>query len=302
MRKKILPVFILILFFLPGTISSVFSQNNLPYDDENFVYSVKQIDEFIERFNKTPNSFLISYLKSKFPENDIDTIDRKKFILNLFNLRNATWDSLRVRNFVNHVTDTVQPSFIQFYDDNWYALLKCKVVYRKVTQDLDLILKIEPSRNNSSKWVIVSAKADFLNFKSKYENTKVPVPVYCGSDLRDPTLENKFFLDPMAYGTDFMCIDEPFEHGERFKDYLYSGRISSQITKLIQEIKKNNVVFKQVNSVSYHFLNVPGWLFICEYFSRSDRNSGWLISNLYPLTEAQKKLYLREYLNIPDND
>ena len=302
MRKKILPVFISLLFFLSGNISSVFSQSIASYDDENFVYSVKQIDEFIERFDKATNTFLITYLESKFPEIDFEKIDRKKFILNLFNRGNAKWDSLTVMNFVNQVTDSAKPVIIQFYDDNWYALLKCKVIYKKVPKNLDLILKIERAKSNSSKWVIVSAKADFLNFKSEYDSTKAPVPIYCGSDLRDPKLENKYFLDPMAYGTDFMCIDDPFAHGERFKDYLYSGRISTQITKLIQEVKKHNLVFKQVNSISYHFLNVPGWLFICEYFSRYDRNSGWLISNLYALDDSQKKIYLRAYLNIPDHD
>ena len=294
--RAFLIAFLLVVNAFPG-----FCQDT-EIDDENFVFSVKQIDEFMERFNRDKNTFLITYLNRKFPGQQAEKTDRYRYVINLFNTKNTFWDTTLVKEFAKEVTDTVHPIYINYSDNDWYALLQCKVLYKKRIRNLDLVLKTERAQNNSSKWVIVSAKADFLKFKSSYDSTKAPLPVYCGTDLRDSALENKYFLNPMAHGTDFMSVEEAFDTNGQFKNYLYAGLISEQINLLMQALKKHNLVFKYVTRVSYHFLQVPGWLFICENFNRNSHNSGWLISNLYKVNEIQKKIYLQQYLNVPRND
>lgn len=271
------------------------------FSDEIFIYSVKQIDEFIDRFDKRKKTFLLQYLKQKYPDAGAESLSRNVFVRQLFNYETSSWDSLLINRFTQKVTDTVLPYYLSFYDNDWYAYVKCRVWYKKLPKNLELILKVERAQNGGSKWVIVSAKADFLNYMPKYDSSRLRLPVYI-ANTPDSITESEFFLDPMAHSTQFMSLDEPFKNSEQFKNYLYRGALSPQVNLLTQELKRKNLVFRNVSKVSYHFLQIPGWLFIVEYFNRASKNSGWLISNLYELTLAEKEIYKKYYLNIPAHE
>lgn len=285
----------LFLFIFKDGIAQPVSQ----FSDENFIYSVKQIDEFIDRFDKKKKTFLLQYLKQKYPDAGAGLISRPVFIRQLFNHETASWDTAIVAQFTAKVTDSIRPYYLSFYDNDWFAYVKCRVYYKKAPKNLELVLKVQRAPNGGSKWVIVSAKADFLNYIPKYDSTRLRLPIYISTDMHDSVSQSEFFLDPMAHSTLFMSLDEPFENPAQFKNYLYSGPVSPQISMLMQELKKKNLVFRHVSKVSYHFLQIPGWLFVVEYFNRPSKNSGWLISNLYELTLQEKEIYKSYYLNVP---
>ena len=76
--------------------SQVFS-NNEGAKEKHFIYEVKEIDEFFERFNDEPNSFLRGVYKAhhiKF------NIPRQRLIRSLFNFENMSKDSVMINKFI----------------------------------------------------------------------------------------------------------------------------------------------------------------------------------------------------------
>ena len=69
--------------------------------EKHFIYEVKQIDEFFERFNDAPNSFLRSVYKARHIKFNID---RQQLIRSLFNDENKSLDSILKTQFISDVT------------------------------------------------------------------------------------------------------------------------------------------------------------------------------------------------------
>ena len=271
------------------------SQN--PVDDltENFAFEVKSIDDFIDRFNFEPETEFNSFLKDRFPAS---VINRKTFLLSLFNLKNVSfYNSLDVDFFIREMTDTLKRRYIHFSDYDWYALAECKVIYQKRVRTLDLILKVERDAKRSVKWSIVSAKAGFLgiNPASKDSLYILGRNDYVRNRGND---SSRFFLHPVSHAIDFMNVDEVFSKKKHFADYYYAGPKSPQLLRLSGLIQKSQIKFLQINAISYHFMQIKGWIVIVDYFNRNERNSGWLINSLTRATPEQKRIYMEHQLNI----
>ena len=69
--------------------SQVYS-NNDDAKEKHFIYEVKEIDEFFERFNDDPGSFIRDVYKARHTKFNID---RQRLIRSLFNYENMSWDS-----------------------------------------------------------------------------------------------------------------------------------------------------------------------------------------------------------------
>jgi len=72
-KPYLLKCWIFISFFIcqHRLYSQVYSNNDLA-NDKHFIYEVKEIDEFFERFNDAPNSFLRSVYKAHHIKFNID--------------------------------------------------------------------------------------------------------------------------------------------------------------------------------------------------------------------------------------
>src|SRR5204863_3352470 len=115
------------------------------------------------------------------------------------------------------------------------------------TQTLFLILKAE-EKKTAMKWSIVSAHADFLGYAEE-PGDSIP--------LRDSA---RLFLHPMSHALDFMNIDEPFNRKNNFQDYVYDGPRTAQLDSLIAKTGKAEIKFIQLKTISYHFLQLKGWI------------------------------------------
>ena len=265
---------------------------------ENHALEVKILDEFIDRFNKDTSSVFVQNLKNynrgKLPL-------RSTMVKSLFD-RNQRWDTSTLKHFTMTVTKRGAPIFLNFKDKDWFAHVRCRVTYLGKSKQLDLTLKIEEGIDHSTKWVVVSEMADFLNFKYPKSGSKVPVPRLCGSDLRDPENQTSVFLDPMSHGTNFVNLYQAFEEPDKFKDYLYEGPLTDQMQLLIKLVKEKSLRFDFVQHISYHFLQIPNYVMVVENFNRNTRNSGWLISNLLFVKYSSKPIYKKQFLNVPQDE
>jgi len=287
-----------LLLFCVGLGTMARCQDQEAYTAETFALHVKQVDEFMDRFNFRNNTLLLRYARQNYPDL---VLDRKVVLKSLFN-KFITWQPEEVNSFIADVSDSLRPQFVKFHNKEWYAYINCTVMYEGKKRYLDLVLKVERTKNGASKWVIVSAMAPFLNYTPKYDSTRMFIPKYHGVDLRDSTYEKIKFLHPMSHGIDFMNLDEVFTGTEDFKQYLWTGDLSEEVTTLLEKLKTPGLKYVQVNKVSYHFLQLRDWIMVIEYFNRGSNNSGWLISNIYRAGPPEKRIYKRDYLNIPQHD
>ncbi len=258
-----------------------------PYE-ENFEWQVKQIDEFIDRFNNADYTPIRHYLKEQYA---IEDVRREDLIKSLFDLDKA-WDKEKVVAFLQDMTRSYESPYLDLYDKGWYAELSCKGTYRGKPQHFTLILSIEINeRTGGARWIINSVSADFLPLD---DSARLAFAAsYPSKGARS--------LNPASFGTDFMALVDALADTANFKNYLSrNAAVDKPLLIFFDKLYERQLVFQQVNHITYHFLQTPGWIFQVEDFPRQTTNSGWLISKLLPATDQQKEAYRRKHLYLHD--
>lgn len=263
---------LLLIFMLSLCFSTpVRSQTYTSYE-ENFAYEVKQIDEFFERFNNE-GTLIKDYIYKNYDQLEVS---REELVKSLFDLKSKQLQKEDVNSFIKAINDPDKPVTLSFYDEDWYAKLKCSVVYEEQEQELLLLLRIQQEKNGASKWVVHQVYADFLS---------------------TPTETNPHAsLNPVSHATDFMGLNRAFEDAENLKAYLTNSFQDDQLSKFAIELQNNRIAFQQVENISYHFFQIDGWIFTVENFKRSEKNSGWLISRLRQADAQEKEVYRQHLL------
>ncbi|SDL31569.1 hypothetical protein SAMN05421823_105179 [Catalinimonas alkaloidigena] len=243
-------------------------------EEINFLFSVKQVDEFMERFNHQPTLFT-SWM------NRMDSslqVSRQRMILSLFNQEDQAWNLNQVRSFVEQVDDSLRPAHLDYYDHDWYADLECLVQYQGKPRTVHLLLRVQAEPINASRWVIAGAQADFLTVPASVDSTTS--------------------LTPFSHGTDFMNLTRALHDRQNIRNYLPQEFEVNTLSVFTFLSATGQLEFKQVNRIVYHFLQVEGWIFTVDHFNRPSRNSGWLISSLQPADAAAKQRYRHEVLSL----
>ena len=139
--------------------------------EKHFIYEVKQIDEFFERFNDDNNSFVRKvYAKYHIRYN----LSRASLIKSLFNYETKSWNAEEIDRFVSTATNEHHPKKLDFYSSDWYAEAKCKFKQNENIIDITLILKIDTQSMKRSKWVIAGVKSNTL--KTNYSGRLITLP------------------------------------------------------------------------------------------------------------------------------
>jgi len=282
------------LLFLLLTNNLIFSQIKNSGFTSQFAKQINSIDDFFERFNFEKSAPFRQYLNK---ENPNMPYNRSNFLTILFNLNSTQLSPIHVEQFLKQVVDTINPVHLNYNDHHWYAEIICKVTYQKKIQKLKLVLMVEEAANKGYSWNIVAADGAFL----KMNNT--PADSLKSANLKEnklPKVSNnkKFFLTPVSHGIDFTNLENVFINKQNIDDYIQTKQKSFELAKLIDLIKNSKIVFNQISNISYHLLQIDGWILKIDYFSRNNDNSGWLINELIMANEEEKKIYLIKQLNI----
>lgn len=242
--------------------------------ESEFAFEVKTIDEFLERFNNDQYTLIRQHLEMKFPKKKITRYD---LVRTLFNYEDPLWDKDLASKFVKEVCDTTKEKFLDFYADNWFAQAECQVKYKGVSRKVTITLQVFVSdRTGAAKWVICGARAPFLDFSKR--------------------LDSKKFLNPISHATDFIGLKKAMEDKMFVRNYLTEKFRESHLNKYLAAVATGDIVFEQLNFVTYHFLSLDDWLFTVKEYPRPGRNSGWLIQSLTKRTNAEKEEYKKNVL------
>jgi hypothetical protein len=255
--------------------------NDEELKEKHFIYEVKQIDEFFERFNDDTSSFVRNVYRNaqtKFH------IDRPRLIKSLFNYETKSWDTTVINNFVAAVTDKQSPCNLDFYGDNWFAELECKFKYDTFTISIPLIMKVVTENHKGAKWVVAGVGANPV--KSAITVNKMP-----------PGKNFYKCIGPSSQAANFIALKKAFEDKENLSNYfdeMFFDRLNAM--EFYNAILSNQIEFMYVKSIRYHFLQDERWIFRVEYFPRAAMNSGWLINYIRKVSPREMEAYKRKLL------
>lgn len=279
--------FLLLAAVVLSVLPSATAQTVLfPYE-ENFAWQVKQIDEFMDRFNNADYTPIRQYVKDQY---DIDDVSRTDVLRSLFNLEKKAWNKPDIVRFLSEVSDSLPPPYLDFYDADWYAELRCQGVQNGHKVPFTLVLSIElDETTGGSRWIINSVDADFL---PKATDERLAFAV-------DETYDVTKTLQPTSFGTDFMNLVDALKDTAHLESYVLRGAVDQPLTAFLNQLYRRELTFRQVDHIVYHFLQVDGWVFQVQDFHRSTTNSGWLINDLLLLSEREKQDYRKNVLHLP---
>lgn len=291
---------ILNLFVVNSYAQSYGKYNNLP-----FVARVKLYDEFIERFNDQDSSFLKKNLSNL--GNGL-IFDRASLIYSLFDAENPEFqieesiDNIHFKDstiqdstvlipfdtlveinpvleFIEQVTDSNNPIYLSFYDDSWYAKLETRFQYKGSIITVSLTLKNEfYEEQQASKWVIVGVNSGLWTINWLSDKGRL--------------------LNPASHNTYFMDLRKALEDTTHLASYFSRNRDYDQVSVFIYLLNTGELKFVQVDKVTYHLLQIDGWILQIEDFNRRTTNAGWLISGLIRADKGEKELYKKNLLNL----
>ncbi len=252
--------------------------------EEQFRRRVHTIESFINRFNNDEDNRGNSIRSA---ENGSATEaflqERNRSIRGLFNAQSLNDPKSKqkqlLEDFLSDVNAPAKQRKLNFYDQGWYAEVKLDALYKQKPQQLTLILQIEETHPNVSKWVIRGATASFLNLKPDRPDSTQIIP-------------------PNSHGTDFISVPGNLANSNAIAQFVAKEVQADQLSVFLYAVYNQDLVLKQATHVTFHFLQLDGWIVRVKEFNRDGENAGWLVDELIPANDMAKRLYAAQKLNI----
>lgn len=236
------------------------------------ILQVKQLDEFIGRFNYVQDIY-----GNPITEEFSDKISREEFIRSLFDQEDPRIDmgspeydrgySEKISRFISYITEPENPKYVDLNSELIFAVAESLFKLKEDDRIINLILKKEIN-SYSVKWVIAGVQHS------------LPVP----AEIRDKETTITI-IPPNSNETNFIALYRVFEDYEHLSNYFYSGYENENLRILQYYIQNQILKFSGVHNIVYHVLDIPGWAIIIEQFNRDTMNSGWLIADLVEVSE-----------------
>ena len=245
--KRSIVILSLLLFFLP----SMNAQKFVMDDDfiDNYAFKVKQISEFMSRFN----------LEMCVITPEQDSLWRVYNRVLLFDRETYETNQHKADSLIRMIEkDTIQ---LQYSDTTWTAYAKCRVSYMGKEDSILLALKPELRGKNMYKWVIVEASGDILSLPSK-------------------THSEHFYISPVDNELNFISLSQITKNNtNNIMQYAGSKCELDGLSVFYTMIYTKQLRILNVQELTYHFDLPHKHSFDVRYFNRTSKNSGWLIFN-----------------------
>lgn len=239
-----------------------------------FLYEVKLIDEFAERFNDEADSYLRRQSKRLVGTDSF--ITRHRLIRSLFDGQQQ-WGADTGR-FITDVLNKEHPAFVSLTDSNFYVSVMCTFETNRIKYKLPIVLQMRAVQDAHC-WMIAgvgqSAATDTVQLRAgKQQDTRA----------RDN------FIPTTAHGSGFATLRSLLSP-EMYTPGLFTPQAlgDAQVQRLITLINSGRTHFLHAGNMMFHYYGIDGWAFTVSRAKRNHTNSGWLISNLTAVTKAEKE-------------
>ncbi|MEL6626568.1 MAG: hypothetical protein AAFQ83_09190 [Bacteroidota bacterium] len=243
--------------------------------EEYILYTqTKQVNQFFRRFNgeELPSGKRLYARDSLFRSWEL----RKEYLPFIVDQEAPFVEESSYLPFESVILDSLDPVFLDFHGDNWFAEVLTTFEYKGQPQKVILFLKLEKAKVGS-KWVLVNVYFEYFQEIFSQDKNKEASPA---------------FIHPMSHELDFMNLIKVFRNGGNLEPYAQQGYRPDYLTLFLYEIKKENLVFQSVEGTKFHFFQVPGWYFVVSEVMRSGPYRGWMITQLASLPPGGKEQLL----------
>jgi len=273
---------LLLLYSFTASAQSLSASSELEL--ELYAFRVKNIEDFIKRFNNDSNSSVMTELKAK---NKDLIVSRNKMLFSTFNFENNELISdSTTRMFFNYVVDTVTPHYIRFRDSGWYAEALGLFTYKSDTIELPIVLRVK-TKGRAETWMIAGiGDHPLLNERGAMQ------------EGGQPASGKLTAIPPTNESVNFLELKKVF-NASLIEDYYFDGDLlqTDKAKQFVGLIKSAQLKLQYVSGIKFHFYQIPGWVFTVEEFNRLMKNSGWLISNVRRADDSEKKQLIQDLLH-----
>jgi hypothetical protein len=260
--------YLLAYLFLLVSVRTAQAQLVTDFDmrSENFLFRIKNIEFFIDRFNgedalaplqRPASSDTTAYRAWQQQRNEL--------MLSLFDrsrLQKKEYDVNLLTDFFRDVNSTEHPRTIHFSDSLWYAVLQINAQHKTQPVALWCVLSMQRTAQGVYLWSIQRMSCPALNLTESYKQTLT--------------------FAPNIHGTDFMAVRLALKD----RSWLARAQAANAVpSPLLQRFDRGELAVKEIKSITYHFLQCKPWAFTVQYVNRESKNSGWLIQSVVSLNE-----------------
>ena len=264
----------IVLLFVGNTFAQTIGDFKM---DETELYAMtKQMGQFMRRFNYEEDQFG-ERLNPKDPRYRSNEMRRQSLPILFDQEKYGTQTELQ-KYFIEDVTKG-DSTYMTFLGGRWYSEVSTTFRYKGNDVNIMLFLAVE-KEGLGSKWVLTNVY--FSEFNKLFPSGEMAE-------------KEKYFLHPMSHELDFMNIYKAFQNSDVIEYYASKEYQPDYLTLFFYEIKQGNLVFKHVDSVKFHVLQIKDWYFEVSWFNRSGLNSGWLMSNVIYMPEKEKNNLIKFY-------
>lgn len=260
--RKLLVIFSLLsaTFFARSQIIST--------NSADFMASVPSLDVFLNRFNGTQHN---PYAAENFTDYEL----RKADMALLFDF-NYVNQSNNLKGLAMEFIEYVASNNIQLglLDSLFFIEVACPVDYKGKKSSIRLTIQAKSTSATTYKWVIVNVRGDMLEMAEK-----------------DP----RSIIMPHEHSLNFMKMISKLERNPTtITSFVPDDCISNSLTALCALVSNKLLTLKPIanDGITFHFLQVPGYVFSAKRLMREGSNSGWLITNLERCSAEQKQIYV----------
>jgi hypothetical protein len=250
--------------------------------DYYYLYRVKQIDEFTERFNDISTTVRKQHFEEFKRKNQLS---HKQMVESLFNKQNSKISLSAIDSFSDFVCDSSLTHPLSLEDTSWYAEAKAKFIYKNKKMLLTLFFHVN-RYNNGTFWMIAG-------IKGLIPPTDI---VYNRLDCAQPN-DTAHYIPLSSSSTCFVYLKKILTQ-KICPDYYIEPKllISESGQNFVNSILNGKLKFEYIDTIKYHYIYLNKLEFDVEFFSRDDFNSGWLINDLKLLDNERNNKNLRNYL------
>ena len=265
--------------FLAALMLSFGAQSQVVVNNEAqkqmFRAHVKQVDEFIDRFNC--NSFT--------PGIDTTKSDAKRLnLISLFPIETAKNSDTAYKTatkFANHVLASGVK--LHYEDTTWFAMAQCHGKLKNKPVEFTLFLNVEHRRGRMYKWVISRAMGEIFSLT--------------------PSNTNEMMISPSEHDINFMQLSRiTTEKDDLILNYSQKQFEVDQTSVFFTLVNQGLLDIEHVSNLQFVFMQVPGYQVTIEFVDRLEHNAGWLIKSAVPIKDADKKAMLDFIFNQPQCD
>lgn len=266
-------VFIACVNTTPPSVSDAETEESPSDKTDNNTFSVQLraqnrislLEEFFDKFNKEYDDF--------------GQMNRPKNIASLFDSTYLSQNGKdRANLFVNDVIN--RKVKIDFNNSDWFATAKVPTTHKGRNTNMTIVLKFQQNQDTTFQWVMVGVDAPFLN------------------SLKP--LNSQGLIRPNAHDMDFNRLPDALNDIE-IKGTSFSGFYMDKLSIIYYLLQQKEITFKDIETIEFHFFQIPNWYFKLKRIDVLSSKSGWLICDLKQLSDSEKNQILMDTMGISQN-